>query len=203
MRVVLATIVFALSQNVAAAETPPASCAARFIGDWSTTILATGQNYPQRADANGVGHSFCPFCNDGTWTCSGTTYFWSVNGLNGSGTLSPDGRTISGAGFISKRSGPNNPTVAAQPAPPAKQAKGCVVPGNPQPTVCAGTSIAKDCRCYPYTNICKTGVIVQYSRVGRQTRPEVLHLGGGQTDRVSVCTSEPTESVQYIGWKSN
>lgn len=46
--------------------------------------------------------------NDGTWTCSGNTFFWSVNGISGSGTLSLDGRTITGAGAISRRSGPRN-----------------------------------------------------------------------------------------------
>lgn len=115
MRLVLATIILALSQSIVAAETPPASCASKFIGAWTTTILATGQTYPQIAGPDGIGHSYCPLCNDGTWTCSGNTFYWSVNGISGSGTLSPDGRTITGAGAISRRSGPrigvSNPTI--------------------------------------------------------------------------------------------
>lgn len=80
---------------------------------------------------------------------------------------------------------------------------GCVVPGNPKPTVCQGISAAKDCRCYVFTNNCAREIIVQFSWVGPATKPDTLHIGGHQTDSTSVCTKEPTESVQYNGWKSN
>lgn len=76
---------------------PPASCVGKFAGTWTVTVLATGQTYPAVLQPDGIAHPICPFCTPShPWTCSGNTYFFSVNGINGSSTLSPDGHTMTG-----------------------------------------------------------------------------------------------------------
>lgn len=85
----------------------------------------------------------------------------------------------------------------------AAQATGCAVLGEPKPVVCFGASAAKDCRCMVVTNTCTRIIVVQYSMIGSNTRTGTLQLGPKQRDDVSACTTSPTESVQYNGWKFN
>ena len=68
----LASAALLLTSVVESAAAPPANCVGKFVGTWSVTVLATGQNYRSQIRADGTLTSFCPLCPPGQlWTCNG------------------------------------------------------------------------------------------------------------------------------------
>jgi hypothetical protein len=116
----LAVVLTVTSAGLATAS-PPSSCAYKFVGTWIVRVLSTGQTYPVVNLPSGVAHGSCPMCTPtGTWTCSGNTYTWSVNGITETDPLSADGRTVTGRCCIATRAGPA-PKLATSSAPPSGQ----------------------------------------------------------------------------------
>jgi hypothetical protein len=107
--IMLAAIV---TGGVPALAAPPASCAKKFIGEWSyaggtTTVRANGLAYPH-----------CAMCvSVQTWTCEGNTYYFSNSGPPGqfSATLI-DANHVQGSAGIATRVGAA-PAVAPRHAP--------------------------------------------------------------------------------------
>jgi hypothetical protein len=107
-----AIIFFGLADLTLAAPSP--SCAAKFVGSWQVTVLATGQTYPAVISPNGTTHVTCPLCNPtGTWTCNGNT-ITILAPTPTSHTISADGRTMSGGCCTAVRIG--GAPAAAKPA---------------------------------------------------------------------------------------
>jgi hypothetical protein len=123
--VVCAAVLAALLSSAAAA--PPGSCASKFVGTWiggwgSTQVVAGGTAYPK-----------CPMCVPvQTWTCSGNT-FMITGPTPATGTLMPDGRTMTGSWGVATRVGGRVAGAASpdKPAPVKQTAR--QEPAQPQP----------------------------------------------------------------------
>lgn len=86
---VLSTALLSTMLNSASAA-PPASCASKFVGDWSYPGGTT------RVNPDGTANPVCAFCvTVQTWTCSGDTYIITAPSSYTS-KLSADGRYLVG-----------------------------------------------------------------------------------------------------------
>lgn len=92
---------------------PPASCAGKFVGEWSHT---GGNNASVFAD----GRAKCKdraLCVTGehTWTCSGNVFVYTNAAGTWNYTLAPDGRTMSVGTATATRLGPVPASARARP----------------------------------------------------------------------------------------
>jgi hypothetical protein len=118
------------------------SCAVKFIGSYMVTVRMTGQTYPTQVLPGGIAHDQCPMCNPtGSWTCSGDTITFSINGITETFSPSPNLSTLIGPCCILRRLGaaPSMAATSPQPAqqqPPSPPVKKKVVGAAANPTSC-------------------------------------------------------------------
>lgn len=123
---------------------PPASCAKKFVGTWAyaigtTRVTADGNAYPKCASC--VGHQ--------TWTCEGNTFIL-LSPTPARGTLSADGRTMSGSWGVSTRVG--GAAVAAAPSGQPPKPKADANPAQKK-VAAAPPQDANDCNRSPGSGI--------------------------------------------------
>ncbi|MCK1723290.1 hypothetical protein [Bradyrhizobium sp. 141] len=129
---------FLLASAAPALAAPPASCAAKFVGDWRHS--GSGNRGSVLRD----GRALCsehPACVQGTWTCSGDTFTYTNSLGSWNYTLAPDGRTISTGTATATRIGPV-PAVART-VYPATGAKVSTRPAEPDFVNRVGGTIRK------------------------------------------------------------
>lgn len=147
MRNAISLFIFAASLAVPlspASAAPPASCAGKFVGTWSVTVLATGQTYRSQIRADGTLSSACPLCPAvQTWTCSGNTFILT-SPVHHTHTISPDGRRMAGGCCSSVRIG--GAPVAAVKGPAAPKQRRLPEPGVLTPAQAAKCPLPADAK---------------------------------------------------------
>jgi hypothetical protein len=130
-----------------ASAAPPASCAKKFVGTWSITVLATGQTYTSRIRADGTLSSACPLCPASqTWTCNGNTFILT-SPVTHTHTISADGRRMTGGCCTARRIG-GGAVAAAKPgrqqaaAQPSREWQSCLN-GPAEPGIAACSTLIR------------------------------------------------------------